>query len=97
MASLKGIKKDIDYLVEEIISDCYVALYFNDDQKKYDKILSIINEAVDFRNEMFEQVNNPPEKKNKSLVKKHYAHLRRTMLSRVDDMFANLSDVVNKK
>lgn len=97
MASLKGIKKDIDYLVEEVISDCYVALYFNDDQKKYDKILVIITEAVEFRNGMFDQANNPPEKNNKSLVKKHYAHLRRTMLEKVDDMFAKLSDIVNKK
>ena len=34
MASLRGIKNDIDYLVSEVISDCYMALYFNDQSKR---------------------------------------------------------------
>ena len=51
MASLRGIKNDIDYLVSEVISDCYMALYFND-QSKREGIVAVIEEAVDFRNEM---------------------------------------------
>ncbi len=37
MASLRGIKNDIDYLVSEVISDCYMALYFNDQSKREDR------------------------------------------------------------
>ncbi|MFR5871999.1 MAG: hypothetical protein ACLUEV_10760 [Alistipes sp.] len=37
MASLRGIKNDIDYLVSEVISDCYMALYFNDQSKRGDR------------------------------------------------------------
>lgn len=93
MASLRGIKTDIDFLTQEVISDCYMALYFNNDPKKREEIIDLINKAVDFRNEMFQQANNPADKKNKSLVKKHYAYLRRTVMSGIDDMFGKLSDI----
>ena len=56
MASLRGIKNDIDYLVSEVISDCYMALYFND-QSKREGIVAVIEEAVDFRNEMIHRAN----------------------------------------
>lgn len=92
MASIRGFKNDIDYLVSEIISDCYVALYFNEADKR-EAIVSVIEDAVAFRNDMFKQINNPPEKKNGSLVKKHYAHLRREMMSQVDVMFEKLSGI----
>ena len=29
MASLRRVKKDIDYLVSEVVYDCYLALYFH--------------------------------------------------------------------
>lgn len=91
MASVKSIKKDIDYLVEEVVTDCYLALYFHPDKK--DEIIKIMESAVDLRNELFSKANNPAEKHNKSLVKKHYAQLRRDMFDSVDSMFSALSQL----
>lgn len=93
MASLRKIKKDIDYLVNEVIFDCYLALYFHDDKK--DEIVSVMRDAVDLRNELFEMANNPAEKRNPSLVKKHYTFLRSQMFDRVDGLFDKLSKVMN--
>ena len=76
MASIRRIKRDIDFLANEVISDCYMALYFNDG-----------------RNEMFVRADPPADKKNKSLVRKHYAQMRRDMMSRVDAMFEKLSGI----
>ena len=92
MASLRGIKNDIDYLVSEVISDCYMALYFND-QSKREGIVAVIEEAVDFRNELTQRANHPADKQNKSLVKKHYAQMRRDMMTRIDALFGKLSDI----
>ena len=75
MASIRRIKGDIDFLANEVISDCY------------------IEEAVEFRNELFVRANHPADKKNKSLVRKHYAQMRRDMMSRVDAMFEKLSGI----
>ena len=76
MASIRRIKRDIDFLANEVISDCYMALYFNDGA-----------------NELFVRANHPADKKNKSLVRKHYAQMRRDMMSRVDAMFEKLSGI----
>ena len=89
MASIRGIKNEIDYLVSEVISDGYMALYFN--VEKRDAIVSVIEEAVAMRNNLYEKVNNPADKQNKSLVRKHYAQIRRDMISGTDDLFRKLS------
>lgn len=92
MASVRGIKNDIDFLVNEIVSDCYMALYFNGEEKR-EKIISIIEDAVAFRNDMYYRANHPADKKNRSLVRKHYAQMRRDMMSQIDGMFTKLSEI----
>ena len=67
MASLRTIKKDIDFLVSEVISDCWVFMYINPEEKT-DEAVSIINDAVVLRNELFERVNS----KEIESPKKHY-------------------------
>ena len=85
------LKKDIDYLTEEVLADCYLAIFFHPDKK--DQVLAIMQEAVDVRNDLFQRANNPVEKNNGSLVKKHYAQIRRDMFEKVDKLFNNLSEV----
>jgi len=93
MANLRRIKKDIDYLVNEVVIDCYLALYFHEDKQK--EIVGVMQDAVDLRNELFEMVNNPAEKHNPSLVKKHYNFIKAQMFERIDGLFDKLSKVVN--
>ena len=72
MASIRLIKKDIDYLVSEVVSDCYLTIYFHPEKKQ--EIVSVMEEAVELRNSLFAQIK-PKEKHNPSLVKKHYAQI----------------------
>lgn len=95
MANLRSIKKDIDYLVNEVVYDCYLALYFHSDKRE--AVIGVMQDAVELRNELFEMVNNPAEKHNPALVKKHYAFVRVQMFERIDGLFAKLSDAVNGK
>ncbi|MBE5032960.1 hypothetical protein [Gallalistipes aquisgranensis] len=94
MASIRLIKKDIDYLVGEVISDCYLTVYFHPEKKQ--EIVSVMEEAVELRNSLFSQVK-PKEKHNPSLVKKHYAHMRRELMEKVDGLFVKLSGISSKK
>ncbi len=93
MANLREIKKDIDYLVNEVVIDCYLALHFHQDKQK--EIVGVMQDAVDLRNELFEMVNNPAEKHNKSLVRKHYAFIRAQIADRIDGLFDKLASAVN--
>ncbi|MEG1634897.1 MAG: hypothetical protein RR277_02620 [Rikenellaceae bacterium] len=91
MASLKSVKKEIDYLVSAVISDCYTCLILGG--KSRESVLEIIEDAIDERNKFIEKANNPADKKNKGLVKKHYAALRNEIMEKVDELFVRLSDV----
>ncbi len=95
MANLRQIKKDIDYLVHEVVYDCYLAIYFHPDKR--DEIIGVLNDAAELRNNLYEMVNNPAEKHNKSLVKKHYAFIRYEAMNRIEGLFDKLGNVVNAK
>lgn len=92
MASLRTIKKDVDYLVNEVVGDCYMSLYFNRNRNQAD-VVTIMEEAVDLRNDLFQKINNPAEKHNKRLVKKHYAQIRKELLDGIDSLFEKLSGI----
>ena len=86
MASLRTIKKDIDFLVSEVISDCWVFMYINPEEKT-DEAVSIINDAVALRNELFERVNS----KEIESPKKHYKAISQDLLKGVDALFIRIS------
>lgn len=90
MASLRILKKDIDYLMDEVVTDSYLSLYFHPERK--DQIIKIMEDAVDLRNTLYEQANRPAEKKNQSLVRKHYSQVRRDMFDGIDKLFVRLSE-----
>lgn len=92
MASVRKFKKEVTYLIEEVISDCYFALYFQPETEK-DAIIGVINEAVELNNGLIEKINNPQEKNNPRLLKKYYNQLRAEMFTGVDSLFTKLSEV----
>lgn len=89
MASIKNLKKDIEYLVEEVLTDCYLSIYFHSDKK--DAIIAVMNKAVDLRNSLIERVNKPADKKDAKAVHSHYADIRKDMFAGVDGLFTELS------
>jgi hypothetical protein len=91
MSSLRKLKRDINYLMDEVVTDSYLSLYFHPEHK--DAIVGVIREAVDLRNSLYERANKPAEKKSVSLVRKHYAALRRDMFEGIDGLFVRLSQI----
>ncbi|MDR2653541.1 MAG: hypothetical protein LBC68_14765 [Prevotellaceae bacterium] len=94
MAKLRNLKKDIDYLISEVLSDCYTFAYLYPDKKE--KAMEIIGDAVDFRNKMFERTNKPDGKYDKKLVKTHYKSINKDLLKGVDDLFKRISELIKK-
>lgn len=90
MASRRYFKKEIDYLVGEVISDCNLCLYFNPENKR-EEIIGIMESAVELRNDLYGRMK-PEEKNNASLVKKHYAAMRNDLMVRIDELFGKLSE-----
>ncbi len=90
MASRRRLKKDIDYLVGEVISDCHLCLYFHP-EKDPEEIIGIMGSAVELRNDLFAKMR-PKEKKNAGLVRKHFGAIRNDLMVRIDELFKQLSE-----
>lgn len=90
MASIREFKMDVEYLINEVVSDCYTCVIINDDVDK-DKVFSVISDAVELRNELIYKINHPTEKNNKKINKKYYAQLRVELMNGIDGLFTSLS------
>jgi hypothetical protein len=96
MASIRELKKDIDYLVFEVISDCF--MYSNvHPENKSDELSVLISDAVEFRNDLIARVNNPDGKDNPKIVKAYYKTLEKDLITGVDKLFERLSVISAKK
>lgn len=91
MANLRALKKEIDYRLEEFVFDCEMAAFFQ--PNKEEKVVELMAKGVELRNALYVKANNPAEPHNRSLVKKHYAALRRDMVESFAGLFADLSAV----
>jgi len=92
MANIRNLKKDIDFLVSEVISDCYTFMYFHREEKK-EEVVNLIEGIVNSRNELFHRTNNPGKDFDKKQLKKHYKEIYNDLLSSVDNSFTKLSEL----
>jgi len=90
MASLRDLKKDIDYLMYEVISDCFVYQGIHPDHKT-EELQTIINDAVNLRNDLIARVNNPDGKDNPKIVKAYYQAVKKDLTDGADKFFSRLS------
>ena len=86
MANLRVFKKDVIFLINEVISDCWVYMYMNG-EKNLDEAKKIVADAVELGDNIFEQINHYP----KDDAKKHFKALNQKLLEGVDALFVRLS------
>lgn len=92
MASIKDLKKDINYLVDEVIGICLLHQYTRDDES-HNELEALINEMVDYRDELINKVNNPEVGDNKKELKSYYKALFDELLTKVNGAFDKLNAV----
>jgi len=81
MASVRELKKDINFLASELITEAYVKQLLKDDVDN-DKIAHVMVNAIEFRNELVKRANHPDGKDNPKLVKAFYMQLRKDMMEK---------------
>ncbi len=96
MANKREIKKDVDFLVGEVISDCYTFLLING-EKNRDNVIEIIGSIVEKRNDLINRVNNQDKTFDTKQVKAHYKAINNDLLAAIDESFTKLSKLSAKK
>lgn len=89
MASIRSLKKDINFLTSELILQAYTNQILFDKPEK--ELEEEVIKAIDYRNDLFNRLK--PDVKEKKAIRQHYSKLRADMI----DNFKKLYEVEKSK
>ncbi len=90
MASIRDLKKDINFLTDEIIGNCFLHYYIAGEIKRKE-IDKIIEETVAIRNDLISKINNATKNTDKKSRKSYYRSIREELIEKVNAAFDKLS------
>jgi len=94
MTSRRRLKKEIDYVVSDLILDCFT--YANLYQKPNDAdAMEIVQGTLILRNELRDLANHPDKRNESESVKSHYDNIAKTLIGGVDEGYEKLGKLVN--
>lgn len=92
MASVRSAKKDIEYVLSEVVSDCLNYLHLHKGEKD-EEVIAIIEEMIDLKEELYTRCNHIDGKDNHSLVKAHFKLIYNELFEKADKAFERLSAI----
>ena len=91
MASKKTLKKDINFLVDEVVGTCLMRQEMHpNDKKEQEKMDEKIKDILLFREEMITKVNNPENRENATTLRSYYSNLYEELLGKINGVFEEL-------
>lgn len=94
MTTRRRLKKEIDYVVSDLIIDCmtYANLYQKPDDKEAN---GIVQDTLDMRNTLRNMANHPEQRGKTETVKNYYDSIALTLVEGVDKGYGKLGKLVN--
>ncbi len=92
MASKKNLKKDINFLVDDIIGTCIMHQSIGN-IKNQKEVNQIIEDILLYRDEVIQQVNNPELPESAKNLRSHYRELYQQFLKKVDETYDKINSL----
>ncbi len=94
MASKKNLKKDINFLTNEVIETCFLHYHLSQNKEEIKPVIDeVIEDAVNLRNELIHKINHPDEGLKSSEKKNWFNDIQSQMLKKTDDAFEKLGEL----
>jgi hypothetical protein len=92
MANLRNLKKDINYLCGEVMSDCMAFIYFNPD-KNSEQSYALLDEIFEFRDQLFTRVYNAPKGVDRDVkeTKAYFKAINKDLMEGCNTLFEKIS------
>ncbi|MBQ1881835.1 MAG: hypothetical protein II527_02985 [Bacteroidales bacterium] len=90
--NLRDIKKDVEFLVAELVDDCFIYLELNGEEKM-EKVGEIIGDALDLQDDMIDKINHRPEEIK---ADKYYKGVSKELVEGIDALYERLSALSKK-
>ncbi|MDA3894109.1 MAG: hypothetical protein PF517_20815 [Salinivirgaceae bacterium] len=88
MANVRDFKKDIDYVVNELVIECFTYNFIFPEKNK-DNIATIISEVIEMGNDLLKKVNEVKPTKDNS-AKAQFKLIRKEFTSNVESFIEKL-------
>ncbi|HNY51849.1 MAG TPA: hypothetical protein PK727_01525 [Bacteroidales bacterium] len=95
MPSVRKLKKNIDTLVFEVISDCFTFGTLHPDEKP-EEVSGIITDAVSLRNDLIKRANNPSGSKDPKSTRLHFRTIEKDLWVGLDKLCGRLTALHDK-
>ena len=92
MRNLRTIKKDVEFLVAELVDDCFIYLELNGEEKM-EKVGEIIGDALDLQDDMIDKINHRPEEIK---ADKYSKGVSKELVEGIDALYERLSALSKK-
>ncbi len=90
MASIRLLKKDINFLTSELITQSFITQALFD--KAEEKLIEEVQKALDFRNSLYDKIKIGSKMKDSKEIKKHFSKLRKKMIEDFEKLYLSNSD-----
>ena len=94
MANLRNLKKDIDFLVGQVVLDCFEYIYATENSDT-EGAYSIVGEVLVLRNKLRNRTNHPDGKDNPALIKQFYRQIGTDLVEGCDECYNKLGKLAN--
>jgi len=96
MASKRELKKDVDSLIFEIVSESYsfADIYPEADHSKADKL---IEKAIELQGETINSINNVDKSLSSKETKKYFSELKAEFIQKIEALFKELDELFDSK
>lgn len=94
MASRQRLKKEIDYVVSDLILDCFTFINMRAKTENED-VLQIVQETLNLRGDLINQVNHPENKTETQTVKSYFDNIAKVLIDTVEESYVKLGKLVN--
>jgi hypothetical protein len=94
MASRQRLKKEIDYVVSDLILDCFTFINMRAKTENED-VLQIVQESLNLRDDLINQVNHPENKTETQSVKSYFDNIAKVLIDTVEESYVKLGKLIN--
>lgn len=91
MASRKNLKKDIDRIIDDLVTDCYICMYEHPDLDM-SGFETIINEAMFLRDDLINRINHAGEGGEE--IKKNFQTIKADLSANIANQYVKLESLI---
>jgi hypothetical protein len=94
MASRQRLKKEIDYIVSDLIVDCFTLMTMQNEPNK-PEVLEIVQDTLNLRSELRLQANHPEKRAESQSTKNFYDNIAKVLVDNIEASYEKLGKLIS--